>query len=70
MTMTNWTDTVHSIAQTLFCSVSFLFPSLSWSKKICLKVAALCYPAPPEYSNRGSVANWKSRKKQRGLLHW
>lgn len=36
----------------LFCSVSFLFPSFSWSKKSCLKVTALCYQAPPsEYKN-------------------
>lgn len=50
-------------AQALFCSVSFLFPSFSWSKKICLKVAALCYPAAPEYNNRRSISRQKPNKK-------
>lgn len=46
-----------------FCSVSFLFPSFSRSKKICLKVDALCYPTAPEYNNRRSFSCQKTNKK-------
>lgn len=54
-----WEREPEQVAESPFCSASFLFSSFSLSKEICLKVAALCSPTAPEYNNRRSVSWWK-----------